>query len=273
MTRCPRLPPAEAAVWNEDWFWSTSEIEIVPTAVRSEKRSWWSWTVGSPITAASLAPWMVKVTCSPAPSSDVTAKSSSSEFRGSEILHGDAPVGDGVGIGAVGADGQVADSARGRDHRTLERGLVLVDVGDRDGTGSGQVAGCHVDVLGDVVDGRGADHGGVVGAVDGEGDLLGGAVERGQRKGVDPGVAETETRAVGDGVDVGALAAHDERAQIAAPGLQGWLERGFSLVGVGDRYGADRIKDRFSGVGDVVGVGVPITTVRYCSGCRRARSP
>jgi len=78
MVRWPSVPAAAITeVWNEDWFWSTSEIAMVPEAVRlpaveTLTSSVTSWTVGVPITAASLAPWMVKVTCLVVPSSAVS---------------------------------------------------------------------------------------------------------------------------------------------------------------------------------------------------------
>ena len=91
--------------------------------------------------------------------------------------------------------------------------------------------------------------------MDGEGDLLLGALERRQGEGVDLGVAGPEVLhgAVERGVDVGAVAAHHEHAEIAVAGLDRRLERGFALVGVRDRNRPGRVQDRIGGVfGDVV---------------------
>ncbi|MGY4330822.1 hypothetical protein ACVW1A_004811 [Bradyrhizobium sp. LB1.3] len=77
MTSTPRLPlPAWIVGWNADSPWSTSTIETVPVAYRIGlvASSVTSWTVGVPITAASLMPWMVKETCLLVPSSEVTVK-------------------------------------------------------------------------------------------------------------------------------------------------------------------------------------------------------
>ncbi|MGY4330823.1 hypothetical protein ACVW1A_004812 [Bradyrhizobium sp. LB1.3] len=81
MLRWPRVPvaAATATVWNEDWFWSASAIESTPVAVRlpaaeTPTSSVTSWTTGAPMTAASLVPWMVKVTCFWVPSSAVRVK-------------------------------------------------------------------------------------------------------------------------------------------------------------------------------------------------------
>ena len=79
-------------------------------------------------------------------------------------------------------------------------------------------------VFGHVGDRRGADHGGVVGAVDGEADELGGAVGRRHREGVDMGAGAAVGIAageelhvgVGDRVGVAAVGGQDEAAEIGA---------------------------------------------------------
>src|SRR4051794_17805802 len=102
--------------------------------------------------------------------------------------------------------------------------LAGVDIGDRNRAGGGERHGCVARrIFRDVGDGRGADHGGVVGAVDGEADELGGAVGGGDREIVDIGGegavegkgGEEVGGAVGEGVCVGAVGGEQEAAEIA----------------------------------------------------------
>ena len=157
-----------------------------------------SGTVGSPITAASLAPWMVKLICLVVPSSAVTVKVSTLVSPAPRILH--RAVGDRVGVAAVGCSVRLPRLPLRARHGGLERRLVLIGIGDRDRAGRRQVAVDDIGVLGHIVNRRIADHRRVVGAVDGEADLLGRAVKRRHREGVDLRVAGAEKlhRAVGD---------------------------------------------------------------------------
>src|SRR5438132_14294926 len=75
---------------------------------------------------------------------------------------------------------EVAEIGAGAADGELEMILAGVDVGDGDRAGCGQVAGDDAGVLGHISNGRGADHRGIVGAVDGETDVLGGAVQIGR---------------------------------------------------------------------------------------------
>ena len=103
----------------------------------------------------------------------------------------------------------------------LEMIFAGVGIADRDRPHGGERR--RRGVFGHVGDRRGADHGGVVGAVDGEADELGGAVGRRHREGVDMGagaavgIAAGEELHVGVGhrVGVAAVGGQDEAAEIA----------------------------------------------------------
>ena len=103
---------------------------------------------------------------------------------GLQRLHGGVVVVEGVGPGAAGGDGEAAINGAGRNR--LEQVGGVVDVGGgqhagddrRAGRGVAGAAGFHHDAR-DVA----RDHRGVVGAVDGDGDLPRGAVRRMHREG------------------------------------------------------------------------------------------
>src|SRR5260370_8524835 len=79
-----------------------------------------------------------------------------------------------------------------------------------------------------------------------EADLLGGAVERRHREGVDLGVvgAEELNRAVGDRIGVVAVGLQRQAAEIALRACHGGLERGLVLIRIRDRDRAARGHDR-----------------------------
>ncbi|MGY4330826.1 hypothetical protein ACVWWG_005243 [Bradyrhizobium sp. LB7.2] len=68
--------PATDPSWNDDWFWSASVTISLPVAdsVAPAESSVTVWTTGSPMTAASLAPLIVKETTLVVPSTDLMAK-------------------------------------------------------------------------------------------------------------------------------------------------------------------------------------------------------
>ena len=105
-------------------------------------------------------------------------------------------------------------------------------------------------VLGHIMHCRRTDHGRVVRPMDCERHLLLGAVKRGQREGIDPGVAGAEilNRAVEDSVDVGTVDSHHQRADVTAAGLHRRPERGLPLIGVDDRDRAGGIKNETVGI-------------------------
>src|SRR5947209_3139666 len=78
--RQPRVPAAGGTVvWNDDWRWWASDAERVPEAVRlpaalTAASSVTSCTVGAPISAPSLAPWIVNDTSLLVPSNDLIVK-------------------------------------------------------------------------------------------------------------------------------------------------------------------------------------------------------
>ena len=94
-------------------------------------------------------------------------------LAGAELLDRGLAVVGGVGPVAVGIEreGAVAVAAGGAGLGG-EVGLALVDVGDGERAAGGQVAGDDGDVLGDRAGADAADHRHVVGAVDGDGDVL-----------------------------------------------------------------------------------------------------
>src|SRR5205807_2229093 len=85
-----------------------------------------------------------------------------------------------------------------RRHRRLEVALAGVGVADRDRAGGDGGAEADIRVIGDVGDGRVADHRGVVLAVDGEADELLGAVGGGHREAVDMRAGAAEGIAAGE---------------------------------------------------------------------------
>ena len=108
---------------------------------------------------------------------------------------------------------------------------------------------------------RGADHRGVVAAVDGEADELGGAVGGGHREAVDMGAGaavggtagEELHGAVGDRIGVAAVRRQHQAAEIAGRTADGGLEMILAGVDIADRDRADRGERRGRGVfGNVV---------------------
>ena len=128
-----------------------------------------------PITGTSLVPLMVTVTSWLAvPSVETAVKLSVMRLAGAELLDRRLAVVGGVGPGAVGGEreGAVAVAAGGAG-LGREAGLALIDVGDGERAAGGQVAGDRPptsSVTAPVRDA--ADHRHVVGAVDGDGDVL-----------------------------------------------------------------------------------------------------
>src|SRR2546421_605223 len=129
---------------------------------------------------------------------------------GRQELHG--AVGDRVGVAAVRGQHEVAEIGAGAADGELEMILAGVDVGDGDRAGCGQVAGDDAGVLGHISNGRGADHRGIVGAVDGETDVLGGAV-RGRFCFNDTAATEIYTLALRGALPIGAVG---DRVGVAA---------------------------------------------------------
>ncbi len=79
MLRLPKLPAAAATVvLKPAWNWSVSVMAMVPIALRFPLTGFRSsvtpLTVGSPMTAMSLVPLMVKLTSLVVPSMAVTVK-------------------------------------------------------------------------------------------------------------------------------------------------------------------------------------------------------
>src|SRR5258707_1263736 len=126
--------------------------------------------------------------------------------------------------------------------------LAGIRVGDGNRAGCGQIAGDDAGVFGDVVYCRGADHRGVVGAMDGEADGLGGAVGRRHREGVDMGAGaaigigagEELYGAVGDRIGVAAVGGQAEAAEIAGAVRHGGVEVTLAGVDIADRDRAGR---------------------------------
>src|SRR5213079_104397 len=147
----------------------------------------------------------------------------------------------GVGPAAVGGEreGAVAVAAGGAGLRG-EIGLALIGVGDGQRAAVGQVAGGDGHIFGDGAGGDAADHGGVVGAVDGNGDELAcGAVggDGGEAVGDRLAGAELLDRGlrVVSGVGPAAVGGEREGAVAVAAGGAGLRgEIGLALIGVGD---------------------------------------
>ena len=87
-----------------------------------------------------------------------------------------------------------------------------------------------------------ADHRRVVGAVDGEADLLGRAVKRRHREGVDLHIIDAKelNRAVGDRIGVAPVGLQRQAAEIALRSRHAGLERGLVLIRIRDRERAAR---------------------------------
>ncbi len=108
--------------------------------------------------------------------------------------------------------------------------------------------------------GRRADHGRIVDAVNRKTHLLGGAVERRHREGVDFGLAGRQTfrRRIVDRVGVGAVDIEVERAEVTGRRRHRRLERRLAMIRIDDRDAAGR---------DQVAVGVDIGV--FGDRCRR----
>src|SRR5205823_5003920 len=162
-------------------------------------------------------------------------------LAGAELLDRGLAVGGGVGPVARRIEGEAAVAvAAGGAGLGGEARLALVDIGDGQRPAGRQVAGNHPDIPGDRVGDDAAEHRGVVGAVDGDGDeLAGGAVggHRGEAVGDALAGAELLDRglAVGGGVGPVARGVEGEAAVAVAAGGAGLGgEGGLALVDIGD---------------------------------------
>ena len=129
-------------------------------------------------------------------------------------------VGNRVSVAAVAGQRERAEIALRRGDRGLESSLPGIGIGDRDRADRGQIARTvNGKVLGDSSDGRIADHRRMIagsGAVNDEGDLLNGAVKRGDGESIDLGGADAELggRAFRHGVGIGPVAVEREIAVV-----------------------------------------------------------
>ena len=183
-----------------------------------------------------------------------------------EELH--VGVGDRVAVGAVGGQDQGAEVAGRAGDSGLEVSLAGVDIADRNGSCPRRSAPRRRRIFGHIGDHRGADHGGVVGAVDGEADELAGAVGGRHREGVDMGAGPAIGSAageelhvgVGDRVAVGAVGGQDQGAEVAGRAGDSGLEVSLAGVDIADRNRSATAVSVGAAVSSVTSatVGVPI---------------
>ena len=148
-------------------------------------------------------------------------------------------IGHRVGVAAVAGQNESPEIALLTLHARLEGILAGIRIADRDRARGNQIAANNTDILRHRRHGRITNHctGSVIGAVDGEADLLGRPVDAGDREGIDVRVAQAQRLrgGIGHRVGVAAVAGQNESPEIALLTLNARLEGILAGIRIADR--------------------------------------